>query len=39
MGKAFGIVHQSIATWFIQQGGFTYGSACTGAVTFIQRFG
>ena len=39
MGKALGIVYRTIATWLIQQAGFTHATARTGAVTFIQRFG
>ena len=39
MSKALGIVYRTIATWLIHQAGFTHSTACTGAVTFIQRFG
>src|SRR5690606_26128899 len=39
MGKALGIVYRAIATWLTHQAGFTPGTARTGAVTFIQRFG
>lgn len=39
MGKALGIVYRTIAAWLIRHAGFTHGTARTGAVTFIQRFG
>jgi len=39
MGKALAIVYRTIAAWLIRQAGYTHGTARTGAVTFIQRFG
>lgn len=35
MGKALGIVYQTIATWLIQLAGLTHDTAPAGAVTFI----
>ncbi len=39
MEKVLGIVYRVISTHLIQSAGFTRGSAHTGAVTLIQRFG
>ena len=39
MGEVLGIVYRVIATHLVQKAGCTHGSASTGAVTLIQRFG
>jgi ribosomal protein S27E len=39
MGRVLAIVHRAIATHLIRKAGFTRRSACTGAVTQVQRFG
>ena len=39
MGQVLGIVYRVIATHLIKKAGHTHTTACTGAVTLIQRFG
>jgi hypothetical protein len=39
MGRVLGIVYRTLATHQIRKAGHTQRSACTGAVTLIQRFG
>ena len=39
MGSVLGIVYRAIASYLINQAGFTATTAQTGAVTLIQRFG
>ena len=39
MGKVLGIVYRTLATYQVRMVGYTRGSASTGAVTLIQRFG
>ena len=39
MGSVLGIVYRAIASYLINQAGFTVATAQTGAVTLIQRFG
>jgi len=39
MGRVLGIVYRTLATHQIRKAGHTHESACTGAVTLIQRFG
>jgi hypothetical protein len=39
MGRVPGIVYRTLATHQTRMAGHTQQSACTGAVTFIQRFG
>jgi hypothetical protein len=39
MGRMLAIVHRAIAAHLIRKAGFTHNTACTGAVTQVQRFG
>jgi hypothetical protein len=39
MGEVLGIVYRVIATHLVKKAGETLGTASTGAVTLIQRFG